>query len=356
MQVDQSDHDAVVGGRFPAAVAPPDHHSGRHCHQNHTTHATHATHTAHTTHTTHSTHPHSPSTPLTPLSPSLAPSPIVTLAVGKEGRLFAAHEDVLCQAPFFEAVRQESARNGGGPSLAGFTSPSLSPSLAHSPRLVLPNEEPGIFSAVLEYLYKGDYYPRLVHNRARRAWELEDSAASPATTPDLAAVAASPLVAAPATPSTPNHRSSRPRSSSTAGDGAVYTPRAVEPTVFMPAEGAEILRDTVMYCVADRFGLEPLKRLALRKQGLQCGIDVATILRSAQYAYRHTPDTDSRLRAHYLALIIRCRRTFKRSGTMQAEMERAADGSKLFFDLFVAMCNHLDDVIDAGNSRGGRAF
>jgi hypothetical protein len=325
MQIDQDDHDAVVGGRFPPAARLLPHTSN------------------------------TPSTP--PLTPSLAPSPIVTLAVGKEGRIFAAHEDVLCQAPFFETVRQESALNGGGPSLAGFTSPSAAPPLANSPRLVLPDEDPSIFSAVLEYLYKGDYYPRLVHNRARRAWELEDSAASPATTPDLAtAAAASPLLNNPP-PSTPQSRSSRPRSSSTAGaaGGAVFTPRAVEPTVFLPVEGAEILRDTVIYCAADRYGLEPLKRLALRKQGLQCGIDVATILRSAQYAYRHTPDTDSRLRAHYLALIIRCRRAFKHSGTMQAEMERAAGGSKLFFDLFVAMCNHLDDVIDAGN-RGGKAF
>jgi hypothetical protein len=113
--------------------------------------------------------------------------------------------------------------------------------------------------------------------------------------------------------------------------------------------GADILRDTVIYCAADRYGLEELKRLALRKQGLQAGIDVSTILRSAQYAYAHTPDSDSRLRAHYLALIIRCRKTFKRSGTMQAEME--AGGSKLFFDLFVAMCNHLDDVIDVTHAR-----
>lgn len=31
-----------------------------------------------------------------------------------------------------------------------------------------------------------------------------------------------------------------------------------------------------------------------------------------------------------------------------------AGGSKLFFDLFVALCNHLDDVLDAaGGRRGG---
>jgi len=70
---------------------------------------------------------------------------------------------------------------------------------------------------------------------------------------------------------------------------------------------------------------------------------VSTILRSARFAYAQTPDTDSSLRAHYPALIIRSRRTFKRSGTMQMEMEL---GGKMFFDLFVAMCNHLDDLED----------
>jgi len=118
--------------------------------------------------------------------------------------------------------------------------------------------------------------------------------------------------------------------------------------MYVPSIDQYLLRDTVVYCAAERFGLEELKRLSLRKQGLQSGIDVATILRSAQYAYANTPDTDSRLRAHYLALIIRCRKTFKRSGTMQAEMEK---GGKLFFDLFVAMCNHLDDVVDMTNAR-----
>lgn len=91
-------------------------------------------------------------------------------------------------------------------------------------------------------------------------------------------------------------------------------------------------------CAADRYGLDELKRLALRKQGLQSGIQISTILSSARWAYAHTPDSDSKLRAHYLALIIRSRNTFKRSGTMQMEME---EGGKLFFDLFVAMCNHM---------------
>lgn len=91
-------------------------------------------------------------------------------------------------------------------------------------------------------------------------------------------------------------------------------------------------------CAADKYGLDLLKRLALRKQGLHSGIQCSTILTSARYAYSNTPENESKLRAHYLALIIRSRSTFKRSGTMQMEMEQ---GGKLFFDLFVAMCNHM---------------
>jgi hypothetical protein len=134
----------------------------------------------------------------------------------------------------------------------------------------------------------------------------------------------------------------------------------VESTVFVNGVGVVVLKDTVVYvspllhlyfpaieltkhnqCIAEKFGMPELQRLALRKQGLQSGIQCSTILTSARYAYSHTPDNDSKLRAHYLALIIRSRHTFKRSGTMQMEMEA---GGKLFFDLFVALVNHMDDM------------
>lgn len=257
---------------------------------------------------------------------NLAPSPIVTLTIGREGRLFAAHEDVLSQSPFFEqALRSDY----------------LEASYAQSRRIALPDEEPEVFSAVLEYLYKGDYYPRLLHNKRRNSWELEDSArqgATPHSSPHIENTSGRA-----ATRGTAGSTSSVPASP------RHHHPAAVEATIYMPSAGHHLLRDTVVYCAAERYGLEELKRLALRKQGLQTGIDVGTILRSAQYCYAHTPDSDSRLRAHYLALIIRCRKTFKRSGTMQAEMERGGEGSKLFFDLFVALCNHLDDVIEVGN-------
>jgi len=163
------------------------------------------------------------------------------------------------------------------------------------------SREPEIFSSILEYLYKGDYYPRLLHDKRRNTWQLEDA-------------------------------------SDGQGRGSV------ESTVYHNGVGGDLLKDSVIYCSAEKFGLDELKRLALRKQGLQTGIAVDVILRTARYAYENTPDQDARLRAHFLALIIRSRKTFKRSGTMQMEME--IGGSKLFFDLFVAMCNHVDDIVD----------
>ncbi|KAI9752292.1 MAG: isopentenyl-diphosphate delta-isomerase idi1 [Chaenotheca gracillima] len=213
-------------------------------------------------------------------------SAIFTIVCGQEQRLFAAHEDVLSISPFFAAACKGQFLE------------------AHTKRIYLPDEEPQVLSDVLSYLYRGDYYPRLLHNKRRNSWELEDA-----------------------------HLQSE--------NGG----RAAEDsTIHLNSMGGPVLKDTVIYCAADKYGLEELKRLALRKQGLQSGIEVATILRSARYAYENTPEGEYRLRAHYLALIIRCRKTFKRSGTMQMEMEI---GGKLFFDLFVALCGHLDDLVDA---------
>ena len=157
-------------------------------------------------------------------------------------------------------------------------------------------------SCILEFLYKGDYYPRLLHNQRRDYWQLENAETTP-----------------------------------TGGRGSS------EATMYHSGVGDLVLRDSVIYCSAGKYGLEDLKTLALRKQGLQSGISVDVILRSARYAYDNTPDSESRLRAHYLAMIIRCRKIFKKSGTMQLEMEV---GHKFYFDLFVAMCNHMDDLVE----------
>lgn len=202
-------------------------------------------------------------------------SAIITIAVGREQRLFAAHEDVLSHSPWFSAACSGQFFQ------------------TTNKRLDLPDEEPEVFSSILEYLYKGDYYPRMEYDKKRNSWNLEDG-------------------------------------------GTGNTAEAV-----VQSSAGPILKDTVIYCQAEKYGLQELKKLALKKQGLQSGIQCSTILTSARFAYANTPDNDSKLRAHYLALIIRARHTFKRSGTMQSEME---NGGKLFFDLFVAMVNHMDDL------------
>lgn len=140
------------------------------------------------------------------ITSSTLTSSIITIVVGREQRLFAAHEDVLCLSPFFQAACRGQFLE------------------STSKRISLPDEEPEIFSSVLEYLYKGDYYPRLVHNKKRNSWEIESGGG---------------------------------------GTGSV------ESTVYHHFVDGELLKDTVIYCTAEKYGLEELKRVALRKQGLR---------------------------------------------------------------------------------------
>ncbi|KAJ5363905.1 uncharacterized protein N7496_009618 [Penicillium cataractarum] len=240
------------------------------------------------------------------VSPNRRPSsPIVMLRVGPQQRLFAAHESILSASPSFAAHCASQIPSPPPPSHPHITTPSK--------RIDLPDENPEVLSCVLEYLYKGDYTPRLVHNPIKGTWTLDDDILPPQTTTSTAANAGA-----------------APSINATLSPNAVIYHHAVPET--------PILRDTAVYCAALTYRLPSLARLALRKQGLHMGIPCRTILASARFAYAHTPETESRLRAHYLALIIRCRGTFKRSGTMQVEMEK---GGRLFFDLFVAMCNHM---------------
>jgi len=152
-------------------------------------------------------------------------STIVTIAVGRSRRLFAAHEDVLVLSPFFQAA------------LKGLFVE------AKTKQVELPEEEPEVFSSVLEYLYKGDYYPRLLLDKRRDTWALEDA---------------------------------------TNQNGRGY----VESTIYHNGGGGVILKDTAIYCTADKFGLDELKRIALRKQGLQTGIQIDVIIRSARFALK----------------------------------------------------------------------
>lgn len=83
-------------------------------------------------------------------------SAIITISVGPSQRLFAAHEDVLCKSSHFaQFCRAQFFETNGK-------------------RIDLPKEEPEVFSAVLEYLYKGDYTPKLSYDKKRATWYLED--------------------------------------------------------------------------------------------------------------------------------------------------------------------------------------
>ena len=234
-------------------------------------------------------------------------SAIITISVGPAARMFAAHEEIIARSPYFARRCRDLYYN---------------PSAAGDKRLDLHHEDPETFSCVLEYLYKNDYSPNLLKNKG--GWYVEGT--SDAADENTA----------------PPYSLASPVKKNEAGQS-----RGNSATLLHTISGEMILRDTAVYCAAQAYQLPDLQKLALRKQGLQSGIDVGTILRSMRFAYRHTPDTDSRLRAHFLALIVRARRTFKRSGTMQMEMTR---GGAMFFDLFVALCNHLDDIETASTT------
>ena len=82
-------------------------------------------------------------------------SAIVTISVGPEQRLFAAHEDVLRKSPYFaDACRAQFFE-------------------ANGKRVELPNEVPEVFSAILEFLYKGDYSPKLNYDKTKGSWFLD---------------------------------------------------------------------------------------------------------------------------------------------------------------------------------------
>jgi hypothetical protein len=99
--------------------------------------------------------------------------------------LFAAHEDVLAHSPYLSMLCQTQFYES-------------------TKRIDLPDEEPEVFSSVLEYLYKGDYYPRLEFDKRRQSWQLEDG--------------------------------TNPERQST-----------IESTVFMNGVGVVVLKDTVIY-------------------------------------------------------------------------------------------------------------
>lgn len=223
-------------------------------------------------------------------------SPIVTLVVGPDLRLFAAYEHALLKSPYFAKRLRDQFYESSTNRL----------------KLKLPDMLPEVFACILEYLYTDDYFPRLCKSKRHHSWELEDDAQNPS------------------------------------GRGRVPS------TIFHPGvDGNYLLTDTVVYCTAEKLGLEELKRVALIKQGLRFNNLDDVLIRSARYAYANEI-TDHRLRAFFIELIIQDRTRFVRSPTMQMEM--GLGGSKFFFDLFVAMCRHVDEFVEKTNKSSPRTI
>lgn len=73
--------------------------------------------------------------------------------------MFAGHEEILSRSTYFQSALKAQFFESG------------------ARRIDLPDESPEVLSAVLEYLYKGDYSPKLIHNRKRDTWEIENDGA-----------------------------------------------------------------------------------------------------------------------------------------------------------------------------------
>ncbi len=254
---------------------------------------------------------------------------IIVIACGREQRLFLAHEFLLCHSPFF------AARFRGRPLEM------------RARRIDLPNDEPEIFSCMLEYLYEGDYDRRLPH--ASSSGDDRALGRGIGSAPDDAEISAHTNSALQGNADDDNTHNGSAGAGSCGdaaaaeiggGRGRVEAAVTLDPAAaVIHIEGVGVvLKDTAVYCLAEKYGLEDLKQLALRKQDRWSGITCNTIVTSARYAYNHTRDSDVKLRNHYLHLILRHLDIFKCNSLMQAEMKT---GGKLCLDLFMMMCNYI---------------
>ena len=160
---------------------------------------------------------------------------MINLLVGPDKTEFQAHEAVLRRSPFFSSAF-DSSFNG--------------PSSPHSPRIVeLPEEDPDIFAAVLQFLYQDDFFPRLLRHPASQKPELEYR------DPDAA--------------------------------------NRVGP----------MMKLARIYFAADRIGLQGLMRLAARKVRKLMPVSAKSYLMFARFVYENTSDTDDILRPYAISYV-----------------------------------------------------
>ncbi len=159
----------------------------------------------------------------------------------------------------------------------------------HIHRISLLQVEPEVFSRVLQYLYEGDYNPFLTFDHCQDEWLLTSQA---------------------------------------------------EAIIHLPSYGT-VLIDSVIYCLAAQYGLDKLKQLALRKQGLQLDVIYNVILATACYIFDNTTDTDWNLQDRYISYVIRLPNMFMSRGQMQEHIEI---GGEFVYELFMAMSRHMEHL------------
>ncbi|KKA26267.1 hypothetical protein TD95_000027 [Thielaviopsis punctulata] len=262
---------------------------------------------------------------------------LITLQVGPEKHLFSVHQNLLLTVQFFRGALLPTARtttttppsSAPGaicpPAASGYAPSSLPSSAtpaaaAHSPPIVarfleLPHESPLVFSCVLEFLLYGDYCcPRELlpgdpgFVETQEVW-MEDVR---------------------------RERDAR----DTVAAALNLCPDMSKKRVVRDPQGQDVLRDAMVYCAAEKYGIKGLKRIALRKLREQPALPCHIILSSARYAYAHTAENDPKLRAFFVSVIVRNHHSFARSNSMRRNM--LAGGTNLFFDLFVAMNTSID--------------
>ncbi|KAI9824479.1 MAG: hypothetical protein M1826_007342 [Phylliscum demangeonii] len=149
-------------------------------------------------------------------------SEIFTLVVGSKPAVFTAHHEVLIKSPFFRAACDGSWREAALRSI------------------VLKDDDPGLITLMLDYLYAEEYEPRIVTEDKRESL---------------------------------SHRSD---------DEEIRV--------------TELSLQARLYCVAEKYRLQGLKLLAIRKMGLLVPIPLESLIEIAEEAYGKLPASGYKFR------------------------------------------------------------
>lgn len=204
-------------------------------------------------------------------------SPVIQVVVGdaaETARTFLAHKGILCKSPFFSCALNGSFRE------------------ARENTVMLPEDDPKIFSSVLEYLYAEEYSPRIVTRAGSRKSHTQSSA--------FANIFGHPV---------PYHLGSDGVIDS--GSPARSDPSPLQSMLNRSAPVREIegydgtenpeqqceaaLRHAKIYCLAEKLGIGRLQTLVLEKLKLCGPVKDVLFVKVAAYLVENASDVDGQL-------------------------------------------------------------